>query len=50
MKENLKEIKYFIIALLVAPAMIIHTAYKVWYFRTFIIKSGKRKPSENVGK
>jgi hypothetical protein len=50
MKKFLKKLKHGIIYLIAAPAAVIHTAYQVWYFREFYLKSGAAKPSENVGK
>ena len=50
MKKFLKKLKHGIIYLFVAPAAIIHTAYQVWYFREFYLKSGPAEPSEHVGK
>lgn len=50
MKKFLKKLKHGIIYLLVAPAAIIHTAYQVWYFREFYLKSGPAEPAEHVGK
>lgn len=40
MKKVFTNILCFIICILVLPSMIIHTAYRIWYFKKFILETG----------
>lgn len=40
MKKIFKNIAYCIILIIVAPAAVIHTTYRLWYFKNFVLKSG----------
>lgn len=45
MKNLLKNIGYAVICIIVAPAAVIHIAYRTWYFRHFVIGPASRKGS-----
>jgi len=48
MKKKIKDAIFRVwcvmFALLDFPAMVMHNAYQVWYYKHFMIKSGTRKP------
>lgn len=39
MKKILKDIGFGLIAIIVAPAAVIHIAYRHWYFKNYILGS-----------
>ena len=48
MRNILKNIGYAVICVIVAPAAVIHTAYRAWYFRRFVIGQASRKGSKEA--
>lgn len=50
MKKIFKNIAYCIILIIVAPAAVIHTTYRLWYFKNFVLKSGADNASKKRNK